>query len=63
VTIAVNYARHDRGHYVFLAPGEKPEPAWLEPSWAWHERPTPYARKIGETRSEAEWRVARSIER
>lgn len=47
---AVNYARNDRlGRYVFLAEGEKPDPQWLEPDWAWHDPPTPKARKIGET--------------
>lgn len=50
MTIAVNYARHDKlGDYVFLAPGEKPDPAWLTHEWAWHTLPSPWARQIGET--------------
>lgn len=47
---AVNYARHAHGHYVFLAAGERPDPAWLHPNWAWWEEPAgEFARKIGDT--------------
>lgn len=59
---AVNYARHELGHYVFLAMGERPDPAWLGPAWVWWKEPRGTStREIGETPEMACGRTAHRV--
>jgi hypothetical protein len=64
MTGAVNYARHlGSGHYVFLALGERPDPAWVTDQWSWWKQPRgTWVREIGETPEMACGRTAHELE-